>query len=309
MDDRGRSLDFPRNPAPARPRSPAPGIPLFDLYGEARPRSRLDPVHVEPLVTRSARHDWTIRPHRHRDLHQVFWVREGGGTLLGEGPERGFGAPVLHLVPAGRVHGFQYNPASAGHVLTLTGAFLGACEGMLGEAHAADGIRSLALLPGDPLVGRLNVVFDGLETAFRELGPERNAVLAGHALLLLGLLRRGMEDAAEPRAERLQAALVRRFRESAERHLCEHEGLEAHCARLGVTQTTLTRACRAVTGRSPLGLIHERLMAEARRMLIHGSRSVSDVAYELGFEPAYFSRFFARHEGVPPAAYKRRNAA
>jgi AraC family transcriptional activator of pobA len=118
-----------------------------------------------------------------------------------------------------------------------------------------------------------------------------------------------MEDGEGPKAERLQAALVRRFREGVERHLREHEALEAHCRRLGVTQTTLTRACRAVTGRSPLGLIHERLMAEARRMLIHGSRSVSDVAHELGFESAYFSRFFARHEGVPPAAYKRRNAS
>ena len=309
MHDRGNGLDISRNPAPGRSRPRGGGVPLFDLYGEAAPRSRLDPVHVEPLVTRSARHDWTIRPHRHRDLHQVFWIREGSGRFQGDGPERRFGAPVLHLVPAGQVHGFQYSPASAGHVLTLTGAFLGACEGMLGEAHAPAAIRSLSLPPDDPLVTRVNAVFEAMEAAFRELGPERNAALAGHALLLLGLLRRGMEDAEGPGAERLQAALVRRFREGVERHLREHEGLEAHCLRLGVTQTTLTRACRAVTGRSPLGLIHERLMAEARRMLIHGSRSVSDVAYELGFEPAYFSRFFARHEGVPPAAYKRRNAA
>ena len=77
--------------------------------------------------------------------------------------------------------------------------------------------------------------------------------------------------------------------------------------RLGVTPSTLTRACRAVTGRSPADLIHERLLAEARRLLCLGSRNVSGVAYALGFEPAYFSRFFRRHEGVSPAAYQRRH--
>ncbi|WP_424138298.1 hypothetical protein [Roseomonas chloroacetimidivorans] len=39
-----------------------------------------------------------------------------------------------------------------------------------------------------------------------------------------------------------------------------------------------------------MALTHERLLAEVRRMLIHRARSVSGVAYELGFEPRGTSR-------------------
>jgi AraC family transcriptional regulator, transcriptional activator of pobA len=85
----------------------------------------------------------------------------------------------------------------------------------------------------------------------------------------------------------------------------EHADLREHCAALGVTPSTLARACRAVAGHSPLEMIHERLMLEARRMLSYSSLSVSQVAYALGFEPAYFSRFFAQREGVSPLAFQR----
>lgn len=309
MDDRGRSLDFPRSPAPPgdpEGRAEAGPVPLFDLYGDT-PRDRPDPVHVEPLVTRSARHGWAIRPHRHRALHQVFWIRQGEGSLLGAGGEARFRAPVLHLVPAGQVHGLRFDPASAGHVLTLTDGFLSGCAGLIGAAPMPATIASLSPGRAAVLAGEMDALFGRLEAAFRSLGPAREAALAGHVLLLFSLLRREAEETAGPGEGGARALLVRRFREAVEQHYRSHAALDFYCDRLGVTPSTLTRACRAVTGRSPAALIHERLLAEARRLLRLGSRNVSGVAYALGFEPAYFSRFFQRHEGMSPAAYQRRH--
>jgi AraC family transcriptional activator of pobA len=282
-----------------------PAFPSFDLYGEPQARAHLDPVHIEPLVTRSARHNWKIRPHRHRDLHQFFWIRQGGGNLLGPVETLSFTAPVLLIIPSGQVHGFQYRPSSGGHVLTLTGGFLSACARLIGDGLMPGEVATLPCSEAASLAGELDTAFLRLEQSFRGYGAERNAALAGHVLLLLSLLRQGTAHAADGRGATGQALLVRRFREDIEHHFKDHGDLEAHCLRLGVTQSTLTRACRAMTGRSPLELIHERLMAEARRLLIHGSRNVSGVAYALGFEPAYFSRFFTRREGVSPAAYQR----
>jgi AraC family transcriptional activator of pobA len=296
------------HPSPAAPPDAGgAGFPSVDLYGEPQARARLDPVHVEALVARSALHNWRIRPHRHRDLFQLFWIRRGGGVLLGQGAEYPFSAPVLLIIPAGQVHGFRYDPASAGHVLTLTDAFLAACGRLAGDAFAPGTVATLPLGREERLAEELDATFARLLQAFRGLGADRNAALAGHVLLLLSLLLQGTQDKAGLRPGAAQGQLVRRFREDIEQHYRAHAELEAHCRRLGVTQSTLTRACRAMTGLSPLELIHERLMAEARRLLIHGSRNVSGVAYELGFDPAYFSRFFTRREGISPAAFQRRH--
>lgn len=299
MDDRGENLDFPRRPAAQRL---GPAIPIFDLYGEPAPRIWLEPVHLEPLAARSARHGWHIQPHRHDGLHQVFWIRRGAGVLLGDVARPVFRAPALHLIPAGQVHGLRCDPASEGQILTLTHSFVAACGRLAGEAGFPDAMVSL--LPGEAeLVGTaLDTAFAGLEAALQDFGGGRLAALAGHVLLLLSLLRRRAEEAGEVG---VQASLLRRFRERIERRFREHDGLEEYCLALGVTRSTLARACRDVTGYPPMALIHGRMLAEARRMLVHGSRSVSGVAYDLGFDPAYFSRFFRRHEGVPPALYQR----
>ncbi|WP_424140511.1 helix-turn-helix domain-containing protein [Roseomonas chloroacetimidivorans] len=305
-------MDFPVRTAPSprgagREGSGAAAIPFFDLYGEARPRARLEPVHLEPLVTRSARHGWNIRPHRHRALHQLFWIRRGEGVLLGADPGPAFRAPALLVIPAGKVHGLRFDPASAGHVLTLTDTFVADCGRLTGEPCIPEDVLTLSPGQADPLWEELDAGFTRLDQAFGSFGGGRQAALGGHVLLLLALLRRLLEESSGPAAVSAQAALVRRFRQQVEQRYREHAGLDTYCRELGVTQSTLTRACRSVTGRSPMAMVHERLLAEARRMLIHGSRNVSGVAYSLGFEPAYFSRFFTRHEGVPPAFYQRQH--
>lgn len=321
MDNPDGALDIQGNPTmmqrpgkhPGRempetsPDAVAGSIPSFDLYGEPQPRARLEPVHLEPLITRSSSNDWKIRPHRHRFLYQLFWIREGGGIVLNRAGEQAVLAPALISIPREKVHGFRFDPGSQGQVLTLTEDFRDACCRLAQDLYLPEEISILPLGEGQTLIGQLDAAFAGMEGIFRGMAGNRNAALAGHVLLLLSLLQQGMAEAAAGQPRSAHAALIQRFRMDIEHHYRNQTDLSAHGRRLGVTQRTLTRACRAVTGRSPLELIHERVMAEARRMLIHGSRNVSAVAYALGFEPAYFSRFFTQREGMSPREFQRRH--
>ena len=47
-------------------------------------------------------------------------------------------------------------------------------------------------------------------------------------------------------------------------------------------------------------------MLEARRLLAYTAFSVAEIAFQLGFDPAYYSRAFTRQEGLSPAAFRRR---
>ena len=49
---------------------------------------------------------------------------------------------------------------------------------------------------------------------------------------------------------------------------------------------------------SPLNIIHDRVNAEARRLLLYTTKSAKEIAYLLGYEDtAAFSRFFAKMNG------------
>ncbi len=83
--------------------------------------------------------------------------------------------------------------------------------------------------------------------------------------------------------------------------------MQRYARALGVSLDQLNRGCRAATGRTPLQIVHDRLLAEAKRSLIYTSMSVQEVGFSLGFaDPAYFTRFFAQREKCSPSQFRAR---
>ncbi len=75
--------------------------------------------------------------------------------------------------------------------------------------------------------------------------------------------------------------------------------------RLGYTVKTLTRACTAATGQPVKHVIDGRVTLEARRLLAHTDDPVAIIARRLGFpEPTSFGKFFTRHTGATPGAFR-----
>lgn len=280
-------------------------VPAFYLYGE--PSRTADPhfVHVERLDDRSRPVGWRIRPHVHPELHQVLHIMQGGGILAIEGEPLPFGAPCLLIVPARTVHGFSFEPESAGIVLTLStrhsdGLVLRDRE--IGAVLARGAALALTEDADDAasITGRLL-----REHGWSAPGQRAATDACVLALLVLALRCSSRADSRELRPPRSGAALVARLREHVERHFRRREKIATIAAALGTSRMALTSACARVDGTSPSSLIDARTMLEAKRMLIYADMSVAEIGYSLGFaDPAYFSRFFSRHAGCPPQAFR-----
>lgn len=275
-------------------------IPRYTLYDE--PTRPSDPrfIHVETIASRSAPRDWTIRSHAHRDLHQLLLIVDGGGVMQAEAEQWRFGPASLLIAPAGLVHGYRFDPATRGHIMSFADRLAHpALAGALASARAASiGKAAVAI---DRRLGRLATEL----TVGGALGA-----LAGEALLSLVLIEAaralGAAEAGPSTAPGREAALVARFRAQIEARLGEGWSVAQHALALGVSVSRLRAACASASGQAPIRMIQDRTMVEARRLLTHGTAPVSAIAYALGFgDPAYFSRWFARIEGVPPGEYRR----
>ena len=65
------------------------------------------------------------------------------------------------------------------------------------------------------------------------------------------------------------------------------------------------RLLKQETGKTALELIHLYVISEAKNLLLSGERSISEIAYQLGFEnPPYFSRLFKKEVGISPKEFK-----
>ncbi|RYY07914.1 MAG: AraC family transcriptional regulator, partial [Cytophagaceae bacterium] len=65
------------------------------------------------------------------------------------------------------------------------------------------------------------------------------------------------------------------------------------------------RAVRELTGKTTGLHIAERIVAEAKALLLHTNWSTAEIAYGLGFEyPTYFNNLFKKHTGTTPTALR-----
>lgn len=76
-------------------------------------------------------------------------------------------------------------------------------------------------------------------------------------------------------------------------------------SQLDVSPKYLSDLLKQETGKTALELIHLRIVSEAKNMLVDGEKTVSEIAYMLGFEnPPYFSRLFKKEVGMSPTEFQ-----
>lgn len=72
--------------------------------------------------------------------------------------------------------------------------------------------------------------------------------------------------------------------------------------RLGISQNHLNDTVKSITGKSAGQLMREQIVRQASMCLKHSSKTISEIAYLLGFgDPSYFARYYKRHTGKMPS--------
>ena len=83
--------------------------------------------------------------------------------------------------------------------------------------------------------------------------------------------------------------------------------IEQIADKLSVSQRYLSDTLKKETGKTSTEHLQLYLIDEAKNILLNPHKTISEVAYELGFEyPPYFSRLFKKKEGISPSAYRER---
>lgn len=282
------------------------GIPQYFLYGEASQDVDESFLHVESIAERSRLHDWTIRPHAHRELHHLLLVQRGGGVYLAEGNRHEFAPVALLSVPLSCVHGFDFKPRTDGWIVTASGALLR----RIAREHQELGwvLDEPSVTPLSPTAAaQMSGLFESLVTEFRNHLPGRRiAAESWLSAILVGALRRKLELAPDPvHARSPDSELATRYRALIEANYRTQMSIAEYARKLCVSTERLRIACVRSAGSAPLALLNARRLLEAKRGLLYTNMSVTLIAETCGFaDPAYFSRFFARSTGASPRSYR-----
>lgn len=104
--------------------------------------------------------------------------------------------------------------------------------------------------------------------------------------------------------------IVRKFHVLVDNNFKEKKQVRDYADMLYRSPKTLSNLFAAYNIPSPLRIIHERVAAEAKRLLLYTDKSAKEIGDILGFEDiASFSRFFKRMEGISIMEFRRQISA
>jgi AraC-like DNA-binding protein len=100
---------------------------------------------------------------------------------------------------------------------------------------------------------------------------------------------------------------ITRFKEVVESRLADSDiSVEDLAADMNLSRVQLYRKVKAVTGSSPVELLRTARLNRAYQILLTTDKSVSEVAYDVGFTaPSYFTKCFKEEYGMVPGDVKK----
>jgi len=253
-----------------------------------------------------------MAPHRHDRGFQIHLIETGTLDLRLDGVAYQAAAPVLFYTPPSVPHAFRIDEDAQGHVVTIDRALVWEALDRDESVGPQEATRPRCLALGENGAwqqGRdVQRLFRALRAEVEAPGACAAAVTEALAsLIVIAILRleSGDSQRAEAGRHRHDQLLFRRFSDLVEQHFAEHRPLAWYAESLALTESRLTKLCRRVGGGSPKGMLLDRSMREARRLLAFTSQSVIEISAILGYEDAsYFSRLFRLRHGRTPSQFR-----
>lgn len=275
------------------------------LYGDDFGKYSSEYIFLELIATRSQTFDWTIKPHIHLHLFQVFIVEKGTIRFREAANEQQLIAPCIILIPPTKLHGLVYSPDVVGHILTLSDSIV---EDIFKTSTSIwNTLENIGILTEfDELVPfeKIKKITESLEKELFTENPERNLMLRSLISQVYICLHRLKGQLKSINENSLMMNYFRKFQQSIKTSDYQ-KSIPEFAEELHITAVHLNRICKALAGKSAIELVHQNVIGEAQKYLLHTSYSVSEIAYLLKFEyPNYFAKLFKKHIGLSPKEFR-----
>ena len=251
----------------------------------------------------------TGQPHR-AEFYQILRIESGESIhTVDFTPIKVIGGQML-FVAKNQVISFDVSSAYNGEIILFTDKFFIRCE------HDSLFIKHLHLF--NPFMGNILVHINGqiinlwkmMKDEFANRHDTFQSNLMRHYLsaFLIQAERQCDVDFVQVKNQDYQLAL--QFTDLVEQHFKSFRKVSDYVDMMHISAKPLSRSLQAITGKTPKQYIDDRILLEAKRLLIYNSDSIKEITFALGFdEPTNFSKFFREQTGLNPSDFKKQHTA
>ena len=248
------------------------------------------------------------------DFHHLLLVEEGHGRHMVDFVEFDLQPGAVLLVQPGQVQQWRMGSGVQGQLTLISG------EALAPSMQRAETDMWLLALsewptistPSQGLFMEARASMGRLEADVQRFkGTDLEVAIIRHELLTLLLrLARELRSIHPERETTREAEIHALFVKELEMSYTRRMSVLDYARRLGFSERTVSRACLSTTGRTAKQVTDDRVVLEAKRLLVHSQASAARIGHQLGFtEPTNFVKFFKRVVGCTPLSFREAHAA
>lgn len=277
---------------------------VIDLDNLLITRNSFNLVRLEDLYLKT---NGIIPPFRQSDF-LILFVKAGAG-------ERSIGHYTftirdnsLAVIPTRVIHASRYTSQPYGYFISFNPDFF------LQQAFSYKLLNSKKVLNpslqpfmvlSEEQANEITNIFEKIIEECSSGFEEKKQMVALKLLELLILCDRFFMEKAEYDHTVDYSGILQAFNDLIERNFSKHRDVQFYADALHTHPNNLNHIVKKATGLTAKQTVINRLIIEAKYLLISTSLSVKEIAYELGFEdPNYFISFFKKDQHATPANYR-----
>jgi len=257
-------------------------------------------------ITQEIKDDIEI-PHRH-DYYSLIFMETGEANLIVDFQSVDLKSASMLLLRPGQVHQTNAGNNVRGWIMFFNGQIVDPNARLALEQSLQNTI--LLNLPQEDMPG-LNQLLSSIHAAIEEERPGKF-----HVQFLQSLLNAFFYKTADilhlQEADRVNSyptravEIARNFNQLVKEHYRTLKRPADYADEMNITVSYLNDKIKSVTGFSCTHIIQQEIIGEAQRLLFYTSKSVKEIAFELGYQDhKYFIRQFGKATDRTPLTFRK----
>lgn len=272
-------------------------------------------IHALKDLIRDHKEDMA-KPHIH-SFYQIIWFKSGSGKHFVDFHEYDVSENTIFFIAKNQVHAFDQNLGYEGYVIHFSEDFL------VQKENDVDFFLKCSMF-NNPYQQPSCCVGSGNEYKLDEYISQMQIELLEHKkygqeellrlylkAFLIQVQRRKYELEEQDKGvapfvvDEKRGQLIR-FVNLIEENYTKGLPVSSYADMLFVSLRTLSNLTLQLVNKKPSQMIHERIILEAKRLLLHSDLNVNQIGDKIGFEdPSYFVKYFKKYTNQSPVSFRK----